>query len=65
MSVFMSALRCVNAAHARLHEALDKYQIAHGYEVYAGTHTSKVADRFQNHVLPFFGRSLCAQPPCR
>jgi hypothetical protein len=29
--------------------------------VYSGTHTSKVADRFQNHVLPFFGQTLCFQ----
>jgi enterochelin esterase-like enzyme len=50
---------------ARLHEALDRYGIAHGYEVYAGTHTSKVADRFQNHVLPFFSRSLCFETECR
>ena len=50
---------------ARLHEALDRYGIAHGYEVYAGTHTSKVADRFQNHVLPFFSRSLCFEKECR
>ena len=23
------------------------------------THTTRVADRFQNHVLPFFSRTLC------
>ena len=34
----------------------------HGYEVYPGTHTSAVAVRFQNHVLPFFGRHLRATP---
>ena len=50
---------------AKLHEALDRYGIAHGYEVYAGTHTSRVADRFQNHVLPFFSRSLCFEKECR
>ena len=43
----------------RMHEVLDSYGIAHGYEVYSGTHTSAVADRFQNHVLPFFSRHLC------
>ena len=26
-----------------------------------GTHTSAVADRFQNHVLPFFSKNLCFQ----
>jgi len=30
-----------------------------------GTHTSKVADRFQHHVMPFFSRNLCFQPGCR
>jgi enterochelin esterase-like enzyme len=49
----------------KLHEALDKYGIANGFEVYQGTHTSKVADRFQNYVMPFFSRNLCFQPGCR
>ncbi|HWT02727.1 MAG TPA: hypothetical protein VN256_20940 [Pyrinomonadaceae bacterium] len=30
-----------------------------------GTHTSKVAERFQNRVLPFFSRTLCFQAGCR
>jgi hypothetical protein len=30
-----------------------------------GTHTSKVAPRFQNHALPFFSRSLCFVKECR
>ena len=49
----------------KLHDALDRYGIANSFELYQGTHTSKVADRFQNHVLPFFSRSLCFQPGCR
>lgn len=49
---------------AKLHDALDKYRIANSFEVYAGTHTSKVADRFQNHVLPFFSQHLCFRPSC-
>jgi hypothetical protein len=44
----------------KLHDALDRYAIANTFEIYAGTHTSHVADRFQNHVLPFFHRTLCA-----
>ena len=48
----------------KLHEALDRYGIANAFEIYAGTHTSKVADRFQNHVMPFFSRSLCAKNAC-
>jgi enterochelin esterase-like enzyme len=48
----------------RLHEALDAYGIANTFEVYPGTHTSRVADRFQNHVLSFFGRTLCFRKGC-
>jgi enterochelin esterase-like enzyme len=48
----------------RLHEALDRYGIANSLEVYPGTHTSRVADRFQNHVLPFFSRNLCFEGDC-
>src|ERR1017187_9838320 len=50
---------------AKLHDILDKYGIANKFEVYPGTHTSKVADRFQNHVMPFFSKNLCSQPGCR
>ena len=49
----------------KLHEALDKYGIPNSFEVYQGTHTSKVADRFQNYVMPFFSRHLCFRPGCR
>ena len=44
---------------AKLHDVLDKYGIVNSFELYQGTHTSKVADRFQNHVMPFFSRNLC------
>ncbi len=43
---------------------MDLYGIANAFELYQGTHTSKVADRFQNHVLPFFSRSLCFDAKC-
>jgi len=49
----------------RLHEVLDKYKIANSFDVYQGTHTSKVADRFQNHVLRFFSQNLCSEAGCR
>jgi enterochelin esterase-like enzyme len=45
----------------KLHTILDNYGIANGFEVYAGTHTSAVADRFQNHVMPFFSKNLSFQ----
>jgi len=49
----------------KLHDVLDLYGIANSFEVYSGTHTSKVADRLQNHVVPFFSKNLCAQKDCR
>jgi enterochelin esterase-like enzyme len=49
----------------KLHDVLDKYGIASSFEVYHGTHTSAVADRFQNHVIPFFSRNLCATRTCK
>lgn len=49
----------------KLHKILDNYGIANSFEIYAGTHTSAVADRFQNHVLPFFSKNLCFTADCR
>jgi S-formylglutathione hydrolase FrmB len=47
----------------KLHEVFDRYGLANSFEVYPGTHTSKVADRFQNHVIGFFSRSLSFDVP--
>ena len=55
----------LRADASKLHEALDRYSIANTFEVYPGTHTSKVADRFQNHVMRFFSQNLCFDGPCR
>jgi enterochelin esterase-like enzyme len=49
---------------AKLHDILDKYGIANSFELYHGTHTSAVADRFQNHVMPFFSKNLCFAANC-
>jgi enterochelin esterase-like enzyme len=49
----------------KLHDVLDNYGIANPFEIYHGTHTSAVADRFQNHVIPFFSRNLCATESCK
>ncbi len=49
----------------KLHDVLDTYGIANSFEVYQGTHTSKVADRFQNHVIPFFSKTLCSREGCK
>jgi enterochelin esterase-like enzyme len=50
---------------AKLHDVLDKYGIANSFEIYPGTHTSAVANRFQNHVMPFFSKNLCFQASCQ
>jgi hypothetical protein len=49
----------------KLHNVLDNYGIANSFEIYSGTHVSAVADRFQNHVLPFFSKNLCFTAVCR
>jgi len=41
----------------KLHDVLDRYGIANTFEIYSGTHTSDVAVRFQEHVMPFFSRT--------
>jgi len=46
----------------KLHDALNRYGITNSFEVYPGTHTSRVADRFQNHVMNFFSENLCFRP---
>jgi enterochelin esterase-like enzyme len=49
----------------KLHEVLDHYGLSNSFEIYAGTHTSAVADRIQNHVMPFMSRNLCFHSNCR
>jgi S-formylglutathione hydrolase FrmB len=49
----------------KLHDVLDQYGIANTFDVYPGTHTSDVAVRFQEHVMPFFSRTLSFEPARR
>lgn len=49
----------------KLHGILDSYGIANDFEAYPGTHTSAVAVRFQDHVIPFFSRNLCFTDDCK
>ena len=49
---------------AKLHAILDSYGVVNTFEIYPGTHTSAVAVRFQNFVLPFFSKTLCAVNNC-
>ncbi|HEV7609152.1 MAG TPA: alpha/beta fold hydrolase [Steroidobacteraceae bacterium] len=43
---------------AKLQATLQRYGIASTFEEYRGTHTSAVAVRFQNFVMPFFSKHL-------
>ena len=49
----------------KVHQILDSYDIKNSFELYHGTHTSHVAFRFQNHVLPFFSKNLCGMHGCK
>jgi len=49
----------------RLHDVLDHYGIANTFEIYPGTHTSDVAVRFKEHVMPFFSRTLSFEAATR
>lgn len=42
----------------KLHETLDRYGVANSFEIYPGDHTSGVAMRFQEKVMPFFSANL-------
>lgn len=55
----------LKAGTTKLHETLEQYGIAHGFEIYSGTHTSAVAVRFQNYVMPFFSKNLCSGKNCK
>jgi enterochelin esterase-like enzyme len=53
------------ATMTKLHEVLDSYGLANSFELFQGTHTSRVAFRFQEHVIPFFSKTLCSTADCR
>jgi len=55
----------LKADTGKLNDILDNYGIKHGFEIYKGTHTSAVAVRFQNHVMPFFSQNLCVKAGCK
>lgn len=41
-----------------MHTILSDYGVTNSFSLYDGDHVSGVADRFQNHVLPFFSQNL-------
>jgi S-formylglutathione hydrolase FrmB len=55
----------LRADAGKLHDVLDQYGIANTFEIYPGTHTSDVAVRFQEHVMPFFSRTLSSEAVAR
>ena len=55
----------LRAGASKMHDIFDKYGIANTFEIYKGTHTSAVAVRFQNYVMPFFSKSLCSGKTCK
>ena len=46
----------------RLHEAMVRLNIRHGFEEYDGDHTNRIKERVDRNVLPFFARYLAAPP---
>jgi S-formylglutathione hydrolase FrmB len=50
----------LRAGAAKLHEILDSYGVANTFEIYSGTHTSAVALRIQNFVLPIVSKNVCS-----
>ena len=55
----------LKAGASQMHDVLTAYAVAHDFEIYPGTHTSHVAVRFQEHVMPFFSRTLSFEPARR
>lgn len=50
--------RSIAAAVRLLDEALDKYGIAHDFEIYEGNHINRVAARIETKAMPFFSEKL-------
>jgi S-formylglutathione hydrolase FrmB len=55
----------LRADAAELHSILGASNVSSTFEIYPGDHVSGVAGRFQNHVIPFFARSLSFEQPRR
>lgn len=43
-------------------ERLRRFGIPHTYDTYEGDHGNRIAQRLEEHVLPFFGRTLAFEP---
>jgi hypothetical protein len=50
----------IPAAASRFSRLLSELRVSHVFEVYAGNHTNRVAERLESHVFPFFSAKLIA-----
>jgi hypothetical protein len=48
------------ASTRQLHAAMTKLRIPHAYEEYDGDRTSRIRERIEGSVLPFFARNLAS-----
>jgi len=48
------------ASNQQLHATMTRLRIPHSYEEYDGDHTSRIGERIELHVLPFFSKNLAA-----
>jgi hypothetical protein len=46
------------ADNRRMDALLTSYGVAHTFEIYEGDHVNKVAQRFEEHLMPFFTAHL-------
>jgi S-formylglutathione hydrolase FrmB len=47
-------------SNRRLHETMMRLKVAHSYEEYDGDATSRLGERIERNLLPFFSKSLAA-----
>jgi len=48
-----------------LDQILNRYQVPHTFKIYEGTHTSRIAERIETKMLPFFSQNLSFAQPRR
>ena len=51
----------LNVTNKQLSEELTRLGVTHTFEIYHGTHVSRVGQRFIQNLLPFFEQHLVAK----
>lgn len=51
----------LNVSNKQLADVLTAYGIDHSFETYEGDHVNRIAERMEQHVLPFFSAHLAGQ----